>query len=369
MTRVLVTVSGTIPDDLVDQVAQGRRPRVDYLELQAFTDADLLDLRAALALTGRLGALVARLAGAGATVGLAAHRRRHDYDVVLTDGEQAGIPFALLGLLDRAPWRRRRRSDRPTPARHAMIVHVVSTWTKSTLIRVFRLRPDLAFVYCSAQADAAERLGWPRACVVQTPFAVDTVFFRPRGAVPTAARPTICSVGLERRDHATLVRAVVDLDADVVVAAASPWSRRRDRSGSIDLPDNVSIARFELFELRELYERSACVVVPLEENDFQAGITTILEAMAMQRPVVYSRTAGQRDTVIDGVTGHSVPPGDVDALRAAIVRVLDDPVDARRIGVAARTWAVEHADVTRYARRIGEHVLALVDAPETSCVR
>lgn len=51
---------------------------------------------------------------------------------------------------------------------------------------------------------------------------------------------------------------------------------------------------------------------------------TILEAMALSRPVVASNVGGIPEMVEDGVTGLLVPPDDPDALAAAIVRLLLD---------------------------------------------
>jgi glycosyltransferase involved in cell wall biosynthesis len=58
-----------------------------------------------------------------------------------------------------------------------------------------------------------------------------------------------------------------------------------------------------------------------------------LEAYATGCPVVASRIGGLLDTVIQGVTGRLVPPGDVPALAAAIGTMLDDPGLANRMGV------------------------------------
>ena len=51
---------------------------------------------------------------------------------------------------------------------------------------------------------------------------------------------------------------------------------------------------------------------------------TILEAMALSRPVIASAVGGIPEMIEDGVTGLLVPPHDAPALAAAIVRVLRD---------------------------------------------
>jgi glycogen synthase len=62
----------------------------------------------------------------------------------------------------------------------------------------------------------------------------------------------------------------------------------------------------------------------------------VLEAMAHGRPVVATRVGGIPDLVEDGVTGLLVEPGDRDALRAALERLLADPELRRRMGREAR---------------------------------
>jgi glycosyltransferase involved in cell wall biosynthesis len=62
----------------------------------------------------------------------------------------------------------------------------------------------------------------------------------------------------------------------------------------------------------------------------------LLEAMNHGTPVIASRVGGIPDIVEDGVSGLLVPPGDADALAAALRRLRDDPALARRLGEAGR---------------------------------
>ena len=61
---------------------------------------------------------------------------------------------------------------------------------------------------------------------------------------------------------------------------------------------------------------------------------TILEAMALSRPVVASNVGGIPEMVEDGVTGLLVPPHDAEALSVAIVRLLTDHPYADMLGRA-----------------------------------
>jgi glycosyltransferase involved in cell wall biosynthesis len=340
---VLLTVSGTIPDDLRTAIAAGRRPRADYVEMARAFDAELLDRAGALGATGTTGRLLAR-AGANLPLVWACARRASRHRVVFTDGEQIGIPYAALS------WLRRRRP------RHVMIGHVLSPPKKARLHKLLRLqrRIDTVVVYSSAQRRyAIDQLGYRPEQVVLSTFMVDTDFWRvDRVTVSERPRPLICAVGQELRDYPTLIDAARGLDVGVAIAAASPWSKREDTSAGLDVPPNVTARGYDLFELRQLYADSAFVVVPLQPTDFQAGITTILEAMSMGKAIVCTRTPGQDDTIIDGETGLYVAPGDAAALRSAIERLLGDPAETARLGANARAWVVEHADLDAYVARL-----------------
>ena len=232
-----------------------------------------------------------------------------------------------------------------------MIVHILTVRKKMALMRALRLksRIDRMVVYSSRQRDLiVAALSYPSDRIVLSPFMVDTTFFAPTPSTRPARR-MICSAGLEFRDYPTMVEAVRDLDVEVILAAASPWSKRRDVSGDVAIPANVTVDRFGFADLRTLYASAEFVVVPLVDTDFQAGITTILEAMAMGKAVICTRTRGQVDVIVDGSTGIYVPPGDTSALRTAIERLLDDHDLAARLGSAARTWAVAEADIETYA--------------------
>lgn len=66
-----------------------------------------------------------------------------------------------------------------------------------------------------------------------------------------------------------------------------------------------------------------------------------LEALACGTPVVVSDTGGLPEVVDGGRVGLLVPPGDADALAAAIASVLDDPGATARARTEGRRWVEE----------------------------
>jgi glycosyltransferase involved in cell wall biosynthesis len=85
------------------------------------------------------------------------------------------------------------------------------------------------------------------------------------------------------------------------------------------------------------YERNAIVVVPSRGEGF--GLVA-LEAAARARPAIVADVGGLPEIVEHGRTGVVVPPGDVDALAAAIVQLVLDPARVAELGAAARRRAV-----------------------------
>lgn len=67
---------------------------------------------------------------------------------------------------------------------------------------------------------------------------------------------------------------------------------------------------------------------------------TVIEAMACGRPVVAACAGGIPELVIDGKTGVLYPMGDAEALADAVIGLLRDGAQRRRLGVAARTDTV-----------------------------
>ena len=65
---------------------------------------------------------------------------------------------------------------------------------------------------------------------------------------------------------------------------------------------------------------------------------SLIEAGAAGVPVVATDVGGVRDVVVDGETGFVVPPGDVNGLGEALLRILDDRRLAEELSQAARRW-------------------------------
>lgn len=347
MSNVLVTVSGIIDPNIEEQIQRSERPRADYVEMAQRFDAELIDYPTARNKAGWFGRMLEKVGGSNLMLAWTCFRQRKNYRVIFTDGEQIGIPLAWL-----------LKYGGGGNTAHLMIAHILSVGKKTLLFDLFGLKKhiDKFFVYSTWQKRFIEdRWKVESEDVVFTPFMVDSDFFALDKVEPNQRR-MICAVGLEFRDYPTLMDAVRGLDVDVVIAAASPWSKRKDSTEGAEIPENVTVQKFTQFELRQLYADCSFVVMPLYEVNFQAGVTALLEAMSMERAVICSRTSGQTDVVVDGKTGLYVPPEDADALRHAIQNLLDNPAMAAEMGIAGRQRILDEMSLERYVERLSQFV-------------
>lgn len=342
MTRFAIVVASPVRDEEPEEIRSGRRPRRDYLELGRALDAVLIHEDRP---RGWLAAVVWRLLGRPAAHALIAFQLRAEYDVVHTLSEDVGLPLALLFKLFRV-----RRG-------HVMVGHRLSPLKKRIFISLLHVEThlDRVVVYSSPQLRfARERLGLPTSKLALVLHPADHRFWAPNGS---EAGDTICSAGMEQRDYETLVAAVDGLPVRLVIAAASPWAKRR-RGGPIQLPDNVTETRLAPAELRDLYRSSRLVAVPVRDVDFQAGSLVMYEAMACGRPVIATRSRGQEDILKPGETGLYVAPGDATEMRNAISALLGDPERAEGMGRRAREVVAEELNLERYVETVLEILTA-----------
>lgn len=105
----------------------------------------------------------------------------------------------------------------------------------------------------------------------------------------------------------------------------------------------------EVEDVRPLLAESHVLVLP----SYGEGMPrSVLEAMAMGRPVIATDVPGCRDAVEDGRTGYLVPPRDPGSLATAMRRALESPNELESMGRAGRARAEALFDVRSVNRDI-----------------
>jgi glycosyltransferase involved in cell wall biosynthesis len=120
-----------------------------------------------------------------------------------------------------------------------------------------------------------------------------------------------------------------------VLVGEGPMRAQLERDiASAGLASNVVLrGRVDAGELHGWYEAATLFVHP---TLYEGSSIVTLEAMSHRRAVVASRAGGLPDKVIPGVTGWLVPPGNEDALAAAIGKALADSARLDAMGIAGR---------------------------------
>jgi glycosyltransferase involved in cell wall biosynthesis len=334
--------------DLEREAARGIRPRTDYVELARRIGAHVVDGPFLLERAARPArALASRGHFDTAHVTEALIRRRR-FGRVIAWSDSVGASLGLLSKLHGG------KTD----------LVLVSVWlaTPRKALALRRLRLHTAFraivMYSSTQIARAEGLGVPSAKLHHGLHPVDERFWRPR---PLPVEPAACAVGWEARDYATLLEAARGLDVRLEIAIGSSvqgGARADARQSLASAPANVSVHRgLTPAEVRELYARSTVAIVPLIDVEYDAGVTAVTEAMAMARPVVVTRTRGQRDVVTDGREGVYVRARDAGGLREAIGGLISDRGRATEMGRAGRAAAETTHALDRYVAWLASVVL------------
>jgi colanic acid/amylovoran biosynthesis glycosyltransferase len=112
-------------------------------------------------------------------------------------------------------------------------------------------------------------------------------------------------------------------------------------------------------QVLELLRKSDAFVLS-SEGLGEAAPVSVMEAMAIGKPVVCSRIGGTGDMIHDGVDGLLIEQKDVPGFAAAFTSLARDPSLRVRLGEAARKQALEAFDYRIMARRLHDTIAASV---------
>lgn len=362
---VLLLIPEALPPERWVRAETGLHPQRDCDALAAAIrslphgHAEILDYGAVDRSRNLLVSLVRRLAGYDWALALLAVCRCSRYDAVFSQAIVVGKRFALLSAV---------LPRRPRHVTQAFCVTAGHRWIWFRLLAVQR-EMDLLIFFAREQYDAARtrlRIAEHKLLLLENGF-VDTVFFRPHPG-DCARANQLCAVGQTHRDYHTLLSAAAPLPhLTLRIDAGSPSSHPSRPVGLADAPQNVEFCRLEMGTVRQLYAESAAVVVPLHPNPIGAGLTTVLEAMAMGKPVIVTRSAAGtfagREQFRDGENVLLVDAADVEGLRQALLWLMSDGELRGRLGRNARRWVEQHAS-RDFVQQLIISGLQGIDAPD-----
>jgi len=142
----------------------------------------------------------------------------------------------------------------------------------------------------------------------------------------------------EGKGHAVLIEAFKELQKElkdirlVIVGEGYLYDRLENLVHRYGLSNSVLFTGFQM-DVSEIIATFDVAVLP---SFFEGMGRVLLEAMAMEKPVIGSRVGGIPDLVEDGVNGFLVRPGDVRDLVSTLKKIISDKKLARKMGKEGR---------------------------------
>jgi glycosyltransferase involved in cell wall biosynthesis len=200
-------------------------------------------------------------------------------------------------------------------------------------------------------------LAGPDAAVMRVYHGIDLERFRaadpPADSPGKDSAPLVLSVGRlrEKKGFALLIEACRRLRDDGVaircqiVGYGPERDRLRQLIADADLSDVVHLTGKRTHEqLIPLFRAAAMFVLPCQitaDGDRDGVPNAMLEAMAMELPVICSDVSGIPEVVMHNENGLLVPPGDPKILADKIRMLIERPEERSRLGKAGRRTVSE----------------------------
>jgi glycosyltransferase involved in cell wall biosynthesis len=147
----------------------------------------------------------------------------------------------------------------------------------------------------------------------------------------------------EGKGHEVLIAAFKEIKKDfnsarlIIVGEGYLDKKLHEFVDKLGLTDSVLFTKFQA----NVSEIIACFDIAVLPSFFEGMGRVLLEAMAMEKPVVASRVGGIPDLVKNGINGYLTTPGDVEGLANALKKLLNDKNLAASMGKEARKGVTE----------------------------
>ena len=274
-----------------------------------------------------------------------------------------GLPYVLTFSADL--FLERELVGRPLRGLHRRIAELEARFT-------YRLAGAILCVSEAAREHLIEHWEVPSEKIVVMPNGVDLDLFRPRpdashgllesvGLSPQA--PVIAFVGGFQPWHgleqlvAAFARVLVQVpDAQLLLVGdgrARPGVERAIAAHGV--AGKVAITGFQPQDQVPAWLAAADICAlpyPVLPKELWFSPLKLYEYMASGKAIVASRSGQIAEVIKDGYNGVLTPPGDVNGLAEALVGLLNDPEQIRRLGQAAREQAEQQHSWNRYVHRL-----------------
>lgn len=170
------------------------------------------------------------------------------------------------------------------------------------------------------------------------------------------------ATGKEQRDQPTLIEAFNRTGSHLILYIGinpnpnvpNPNLEAVERCKPADNIDVVKICGLLPYEIAREVAKADCVVICCHRTRYTAGLTTVVEALALGLPIICSRNP-QIPVDFDSLgCGISVEYGDVEGWQRAVEYIASHPEEARKMGCRGRELAERMFNDERCAKEVAE---------------
>ena len=170
----------------------------------------------------------------------------------------------------------------------------------------------------------------------------------------------VVSAGKTHRDYDTLCAALKSVQIPTKIFCSVDCAPQRVVSPWVDVvrggyKENV----VSYTELRTWYDSAMVIAVPLREVDGLTGLTSLLDAMAMGKPVIITRNHCLDIDVEKEGCGLWVEPGDVDGWRSALSYMVEHRSEAEAMGRRGRALCECRYNIQQFAKQLAGIIKSL----------
>lgn len=267
------------------------------------------------------------------------YRQRKQYDRVVTMGIRESMAYAALCALTGQASRQVMTEVFVDQARPNSFL-----WKVKNRLYGWLARRAVGIITNSTDEieTTAQRFGVERDRLTFIPLCPT----RPPEVTAEEKPPYVLSAGRTLRDYELMWQVAERLDVPVVIVCGQDDLPGRASTERITIHREIDRARY-----LDLLRGSAVVALPLLPTERSTGQVVFLEAMAMGKPVITTRSPGTIDYVAHERSGWLIETSDSEALYQACVMLLGDMDLRQRLGEAALAWVREHGAPDQYAQR------------------
>ena len=176
--------------------------------------------------------------------------------------------------------------------------------------------------------------------------------------------PSFIATGKEQRDQPTLIEAFNRTGRHLILYIGinpnpnvpNPNLEAVERCAPASNIDVVKICGLLPYEIAREVAKADCVVICCHRTRYTAGLTTVVEALALGLPVICSRNP-QIPVDFDRLgCGISVEYGDVEGWQRAVEYIATHPDEARLMGERGRALAEQMFNDERCAKEVAEWI-------------